>query len=357
MQTYKDDFIPQYESIEIPKKFLENKTFNLYITHQNKDYCLKLNDNYIYLSEGCKVSPKWNYTNLGQIITKINDGREEQFYCMSIDPAQTDFGQNILLSPCDLNNTGQFWQLKQSTLNNGMSFVNFNNVYLKAKKRYLYIYPKRNEKIEEIITIKNHPDLEENKTEPLIQFSIDNDKNEGNFRIFPSKQGYAIIDKRRYADSDYMTYYNAHNNMLFTNQHKNFIKPQLCYMSSLLKKRGSSWGWVWSEHCSNVDETKKEYKWYINFKSEGKYFITDNAGHLLRKHNVNKYVYTAYKYWTDGYDVFTQYFILPAYLEKFAKSFSTVAIDKEKSYLKAFKVIKNDFEEKYLKCMYLEICI
>ena len=321
-----------FEEVESPDNILSDNKFKLQIkVFNDKLYCLTpKNGDYIYI-DYCENSSQWNYTDFGQIITLINDGKNDQYYCLTA-PINDNNYNYIKIKICDLNLKEQKWNLIPHD-NSNYLITSFDNKYLNSYNNY-YLYLDNNFDSSKTIQVLNYNEIK--KPRPMIQFSLDTSVN-GKYSIYLSSGKSMYIG----SPSKILNYYNAHNNILFSNYGYDNIESQVCYYSSLIKKGGSSSDWVNAEYCSSNKFQNKEFVWILNKNSFFNYFITDIGENALRFDNIilssnRYYAYTAYTYWHDN----------SSFLNKFKFSLP------EKTYANYYSKGKNLSQKERLKNAY-----
>ncbi|WGL59747.1 hypothetical protein QEJ31_14535 [Pigmentibacter sp. JX0631] len=100
-----------YETVQSPEEIFNKNTFKIKIEIFNKKrYCVSpKSGNYVYL-DYCEKAAEWIYTDLGQIITLVHDGQNEQYYCLT-SPINANNYNYIKLEICDLNLKEQIWNI------------------------------------------------------------------------------------------------------------------------------------------------------------------------------------------------------------------------------------------------------
>ncbi|WP_186647491.1 hypothetical protein [Fluviispira vulneris] len=344
-----------FETLEEPEKFLSRKSLKIAASVDGYTYCLTTYDNYIYLDYKCKTPQKWNYTEFGQFISEINDGKNQQYYCMTAP--QEDAGEDYArMQICDLNNDKQIWKIKKTT--NGETLILSSNGYVLSYYRsYAFLRKKYEENM--AMKILNASLLKERQAKALIQFSVDPLKTKDNYILYPTSHGYAYIDVAQ-SLINYTNYYNAHNNALFSSYGNKTEGPQVCYFSSLLRKGGSSWGWVKDEYCSTKGKMNQEFKWIFSKKegSNNTYSLYDIADNILRIDDISGsknryYTYTAFKYWSDS-DSFVDLFNLPDTPKLYADTYNSSVLfnpNQEQRRAYALSVIKEKYKERIQKLL------
>jgi hypothetical protein len=87
------------------------------------------------------ISKDWGFTEFGQLIAEVNDGQNDQIYCLtkSIDNNKSKY---VKMEICDLNKKEQIWKI---TLNadNSYNIQSSDNSFLKSYNNY-YVYSSNN---------------------------------------------------------------------------------------------------------------------------------------------------------------------------------------------------------------------
>lgn len=321
-----------FEEVESPEKIFSENKFKIQIEVFNeKKYCLTpKSGDYVY-TDYCENSTQWNYTEFGQIITLINDGKNDQYYCLTA-PLNDNNYNYIKIKICDLNLKEQKWNFIPYG-DSSYIITSFNNKYLNSYNNY-YLYLDNKFDSSKTIQIFNYNEIK--KSKPLIQFSLDTSVN-AKYSIYLSSGKSMYIG----SPSSILNYYNAHNNILFSNYGYNRIESQICYYSSLIKNGGSSFDWVYADYCSSNKIQNKEFVWILNKNNFFSYYITDIGENVLRFDNItlsaNRYFsYTASTYWYDN----------NSYLNKFKFSIP------EKTYANYYSKGKNFSQKERLKNAY-----
>ncbi|BBH53958.1 hypothetical protein [Fluviispira sanaruensis] len=343
------------EALEEPEKFLTRKSLKIAASVDGYTYCLTTYENYIYLDYKCKTPQKWNYTEFGQFISEINDGKNQQYYCMTApqDDSAEDYAR---MQICDLNNDKQIWKIKKTENGNSLIFSS-NGYVLSSYKEYAYL--RKNFKENMAIKLMNASMLKEKQANALIQFSVDPLQIKDKYILYPTSNGNAYLEV---ASSlvNYTNYYNAHNNALFSSYGNKNAGPQVCYFSSLLREGGTSWGWVKDEYCSTKGKMKNELRWIFgkNAVTHNAYSLYDIADNILRIDDITGsknryYAYTAFKYWPDS-DSFVEFFNLTDIPKLYADTYNSSDLfnpSKEQRLSYAFSVIKEKYKTKIHKLL------
>ena len=285
-----------YEEIQSPEEIFEKNSFKIKIEVFNKKkYCITpKNGNYIYL-DYCEKSAEWIYTDLGQLITLVHDGKNEQYYCLTSPSNNNDYNY-IKLKICDLNLKEQKWNLSSYGDYNYI-ITSYNNKYINSYNNY-YLYLEDSIDQNKTLQVINYSEIKKGK--PFLQFSLNLSVN-GKYSIYLSTGKSMYIGY----PSEITNYYNAHSNIIFSNYGSSELEPQVCYYSSLIKNGGSSSDWVSGDYCSSNKVLKKEFIWILNKNIFFNYYITDIGENYLRFDNivmsVNRYfAYTANSLWYDN---------------------------------------------------------
>jgi hypothetical protein len=289
------------EVVENPNYFFPKTQSKFKVSVFNKGtYCLNPASGYYVYIDYCEVSGYWNFTEFGQIITEVDDGKNKQYYCLSAGKLENDY---IKLEICDLNNYKQFWKLVQLDKDN-LTIASIDNRFISSKYNY-YIYLESSKDFESAIKIhRSDAVMFLSKTKALLQFTVDPLMVENKYVLYPTSKGYMFVGSPPTLNK-YVNFYNAHNNSLFSSYGHERHGPQVCYFSSLLKSGGGAWGWINSDYCSNQGSMTPEYRWFFKLRSKSTdYNIFDFAGNILRVDNINGsanryFAYTAYFSWAD----------------------------------------------------------
>ncbi|WP_338636629.1 hypothetical protein [Spirobacillus cienkowskii] len=342
--------------MNMPDDFLEkNKNEFKFSTFNLPNICLTPNKGYIgkyfYVSiAACSEKQIWSFTEFGQIITQVNDGQYNQYYCLK-SPRVDSLDRYIRLEICDISVKEQKWIIEK--FENKYYLKNyFNQALLLGSNNFVFM---SNEPISAIFLDKNKNSLSftnatqvlNSTTEAFIQFSMDLLYTEDFYVMYPTSAGNVFQDFPRNLLM-YKHYYNAHNNALFSSFGNKTIGPQVCYMSALLFNGGSSWDWVKNDYCSTQGEMRSEYKWILHYNTSlNEFNISDFAGNLLKFNDItasaNRYfAYTANTFWKDS-NAYLRGFIFNDYAKIYAFSFTSFGNynqNKQIKILQAFDAIK-----------------
>ncbi len=295
----------------------------------------------------CSESHNWYFTEFGQLIAEAKDEHNEQYYCLT-EAEGNNTNSFIKMQLCDLSEKKQLWKV-EFTKHDQVFIKSSSNKILHAhensyKTAYVRVKPNKN-----ILSLNNLAVLKSNQTEPFIQFSIDNLLSINGEVIYPTEQGYIYAVKPPDAFKRNKTYYNAHNNILFSTFENSSDSSAVCYVSSLIEAGGSSWGWVKNHHCSTKSISNNSFKWILHRNdNDNGYAISDIGANLLRVNKnstLNKnYVYTAnnHGYYDDSN--FVQEFLFNAPAQIFADRVSKIDNDYQTNSTKlisAFNGLRN----------------
>ncbi|MBX9836774.1 MAG: RICIN domain-containing protein, partial [Silvanigrellaceae bacterium] len=334
--------------IEMPNTLFEKKALKIEVNAFNSTkYCLVPDqNNYLYVDYcGSNSKNKWLYTEFGQLISEINDGKNNQYYCLTA-PKQNNQYQYLKMEICDLNEERQKWSFIKNekgdpSLKPNTSLVSHSGKVVAVYNNY-YPYlsgnsPESKDKIK-ALKILNGSDIQSNISFPIIQFSVDHmnllediidqekiDKIK--YSIYPTGSGdVSMFMKDDNYLNEYRNYYNAHNNAFFSNYGYDKSKgPQVCYISRLVQLGGSSYNWVKNDYCSTQSKLNSSYLvWYFErWENQNGFKIIDAGKNVLR---ISKNSYFAYTENTGNYDSykFWQKFEINPEISTFAAHFFNI---------------------------------
>nr|BFD30860.1 hypothetical protein GTC16762_04780 [Pigmentibacter ruber] len=284
--------------IDFQKEFNEKATKILLKDHKGKKYCLDLHNYYLSFNENCKDSTKWLYSSAGQLITGVFDGKNQQIYCLSNPESNDYYPKSPRMKICDLNKKEQQWNMNQNDENR--YFFNSalgENLNLNFSDNYIYI-----SKNSANYNIINYKEISEKISPVYNQFSFSiNLIDEPNKGIYPSFYGkLKLYDTDYLSSNNYLTYYNAHNQAIFSNNgYSNKVGPQVCYTSLLIQNGGSSWDYAENQYCSTISNLEDKFKWDFKMK-ENELYIYDFGDNTLRYSKNRNYFYVGGKNWYDS---------------------------------------------------------
>lgn len=284
--------------IEMPKDIFNKNALKIQVKAFHKyDYCLEPNKNYLYINycNHSKYNNKWIYTELGQLIAEVNDGKNNQYYCLT---ATKESYADLKMKICDLNKTEQIWKLNELS-NSKYTLVSYSGKTVGIKDNYYtYLIEEKNEINHSALIISNYSKIKNNISFPILQFSlvtniqlVSNQKYLLSINlvapnlfhsIYPTTKGYVMVDKLLNLNG-YSNYYNAHNNTFFSN-YGNEEGIQVCYYSSS--------GYVYNDYCSTQTNLENRFKWYFKKQeTQDSYKILDAEEKILYINNADYYAY------------------------------------------------------------------
>jgi hypothetical protein len=243
------------------------------------------------------------YTSAGQLISEVFDGENRQFYCMATPKdSQSATAQQPYFEICDLKKQEQTWILLKAP-DESISFYSFAGESLVFEPQAnSYVYLDKNKKSS--YKIDNTEELDQKALhKPYLQSAINLRLNKLPEKvIYPTAGGYLRLKTPSSRGGDYQTYYNMHNNALFSN-YTTFrgVYPQVCYASDLKKSSGSSWDYASNEYCSTA--TTKNFPPHLQLFfvfHDKKWKMHDIGGNTLRYFLPRDYFYVAGKNWFDN---------------------------------------------------------
>ncbi|APJ03087.1 ricin-type beta-trefoil lectin domain protein [Silvanigrella aquatica] len=343
-------FLQKKERIENPTSFLERTKSKINITSFEMKLCLIPDNKYLYGATCDTNSALWSFTEFGQLITKIFDGQYDQYYCLTA-PRNSQDSNYVKLEICDLNTKEQRWTLQSDK--NSFKLLSSANETLHLYNNY-YAYTQKKIDYYRVVNLNNSFEIKKNKTSAFIQFSVDPLYTADYYTIYPTEHG--NIYEEYFSDlSNYSTFFNAHNNTLFSSYGHNREGPQVCYISSSVRKESVSWEWVKNEYCPTGGFVENQYKWLFQVNQDhSKFQIMDYVGNILRLNDnygsQNRYfAYTAFRFWNDR-NRYVDSFIFKDALQIYARKFVNFDIehgDKEFRKIQAYNAVKNYFRESF----------
>ncbi|KAB8039874.1 hypothetical protein GCL60_06315 [Silvanigrella paludirubra] len=283
----KKPYFLEEEIIDSPKKIFENNKLKIKIKESNKnEKCLVHNDHYLY-TDSCdnSTSNEFIYTQFGQIISRSNGDENNQYFCLSKSEYENDY---LKMEICDLNKIEQIWKIKKfSDSSFALYTYKGTGVGLYYYLGTPYLFEKKNNDQYPIVIISNYHEIEEKISKPIIQFSIEATikglgKKE-NYTIYPSVYGSVKADSLVNL-KEYINYYNANLNLLFSNFGMRTISPLVCYYS-YIGNYGSytlNINKIGNDYCSNIKNINDHFKWYFNKNKENNlYEIIDTNNNKL----------------------------------------------------------------------------
>jgi hypothetical protein len=322
--TTSNETIPNSLELETPKFMFDKKGMQIEVnTNSSKTYCLSPYDEYLYIDycEKPYSKNKWLFTEFGQLISEINDGKNNQYYCLSFP--ENEENPYLKMEICDLRNPRQKWYFKETEESFSKLMSSYQGNEVRVYKNYGFL-SKENSEDYGTIKVLNHNKIKENVSKPLYQFNIEiyaisNIDNTELF-IYPLNNGYNYLSPEVYLNG-YKNYYNMHNHSFFSN-YGIADGSQVCYISKQIKIGSSFSEWVENDYCSNQDKMPNAFQWFfkeINSESNlGKsYNIIDIGKNKLRTSKKflsksYKALYTANLYWYDDSDNILETFYLPS---------------------------------------------
>ncbi|WP_186644847.1 hypothetical protein [Fluviispira vulneris] len=280
------------------KNIFDEKSIHIAISDmQGNKYCLDTKNYYLSFNAKCDDSVKWLYTEAGQLISGVFDGKNQQIYCLT-KPLSTDTkNTRPRMEICDLSKNEQRWYLNQDKNNNYIFNTELaDNLNLNDSESYLNISENKSN-----YKILNYDTISKNISPKYTQFSISLSlKDEHEYEIYPTFNGYLKLDKKEnLLKSGYINYYNAHNNAIFSNYgFSKTVGPQVCYASLLIENEGSSWDYAENKYCSTIGEVEHEFKWFFALKND-ELLIHDFGKNTLR-YSTSRYFYIGGKNWYDS---------------------------------------------------------
>ncbi|MBX9838198.1 MAG: hypothetical protein K2X69_07750, partial [Silvanigrellaceae bacterium] len=262
------------EKVQMPNEiFSQNATKIIVMAHGVNNYCLATYKDYVYL-ENCdnkSVKKDWIYSELGQLISEIYDGKNYQYYCLTTinyKGHEVEFMSRMRI--CDLNSQDQFWKFTKIS-DDEHALVNSKSSVVGIKKSlsnyyYTTLTDKKLQNLKEkpALIIKNYKEIKKNISPPFIQFSVGinilndfaaigrkrvtSDNPITNYTIYPDKDYFAYSFSQK-ESGEYINYFNLHNKTFFSNYGYTGLKPNTCYYSNLVKNGGSSWDWAKNAYC------------------------------------------------------------------------------------------------------------
>lgn len=321
-----NETIPNSLKLETPKIMFDKKSIKIEVSRNNSEtYCLSPYEKYLYIDYCEKPYSKnrWLFTEFGQLISEINDGKNNQYYCLSFP--ENEENPYLKMEICDLRNPRQKWYFNETKENSSKLVSSYQGNEVRFYKDYGYL-SKENSEDYGTIKILNYNKIKENVSKPLYQFDIEtfsisnlDNKSATELSIYPSSNGNNYLYPLSNLNG-YKNYYNMHNHSFFSNYGVT-DGSQVCYFSKQIKEGGSSYDWVENKYCSNQAEMPRPYQWFFkvietqqNFIKS--YNITDIGNNKLRtskKFLSKSYnaLYTAHHDWYDGSDNILETFYLP----------------------------------------------
>ncbi len=345
------------KQIKMPKELFKNNAIQIQVKDKiGNSYCLVPYKRYIYVDD-CNIqyaNNNWLYTEFGQLIAEINDGENDQYFCLSEQKNQ-DSSNYLKMEICDLTNDKQHWSFIENNLSQ-INLISQSGKNVKLGSNY-YLYLEDNHTDDNLL-ILSHNKINENISFPLIQFEVSfimkEKKRIISFRmsehyilhdyydminkkyrfekltLYPKYTGTAYFDEISELE-EYRNFYNAHNHSLFSNYGNDNKGSQVCYYSTLDEEGGNSKGDIKHDYCSNQDELEVKFQWFFQKERKGtQYEIFDNGKNIMRKNSDYSYAYTANeKGWTDDTS-YLQNFTLNSPASIYADKYSIIEKMKEK---------------------------
>ncbi|APJ04444.1 hypothetical protein [Silvanigrella aquatica] len=330
----------KFEKVPNPKSMLSDKSFAMNINiFLYKNFCLSpKGENYVYI-DYCYNAQKWSYTEFGQFITEVHDGKNYQHYCLTSPGKSNDYNY-VKMEICDLYNKDQLWKILKND-DETYSILTYNDKYLKSYYNY-YVYTSFGFESYKTLKLKNAMEMQDNKSQALIQFSVNPFILNNHDILYPTSAGNVYLDDEDNV-KNYQNFYNAHNNALFSSFGHDREGPQVCYYSLLIQNRGSTWDWIKDKYCSTRGLLTQDYRWFFQkAKNENKYHIVDSAGNILRIDDVggskNRYfAYNANPSWYDN-NSFLDSFLLNNAALNFAQSFDNTKMESAEFHLNSYYI-------------------